>query len=784
MKNSHTYPFINALLSAWKATGKPFGIDAYLRITQLVEALPDDTNLADLKVLLAPIIVGSPQQQTDFYETFDRVLKNFDTSQLSTPPSVFSWKKALKWLGLALAAAIMTWLLYQAFKPSPQKSDKPEIYSNIIVDIKKDVQGRFLPLKETIEMLDSNNIIQSLIDVSAPQNRAFASAKIDNIEKTIFFKPIAVGDDTYNIQICLPNNLCDTINYVFQVRENVSSGSTGGGWGDIDLKPYNHQPDIATLKAENKTTFNFQNAYLSGWKWLALGLITILLGIIYSMLKLLEGRREKEKQDEEDAAKLDRKPNTAPPFIWQLQIPNVEKINFDAVFARLTTQLRRRSEIEHLIFDPKRTIKATIAKGGLATFRYRQPTRADEYLFLIDVHNANDHRAQVFDLLYRTLLQSEVLIERFFYDGDLRLCWNETHRQGIRLNELAQRFGSSRLVVVGSAASIMNPTINELMAWTSVFDTWRQRVLLTPRSPAEWNAMERVLATKFRILPANMRGLDAMPDTFDALDAPDFRKWRSVKDPDFEPIRLPEALNEEAIMAQLEMIFTVYKNGKTDNRLLLWLAACAVPPVLHWDTTLFFGNLIADLEAKKGDELGLVNLDNLFKINRLSWFLEGKLPDKARRALLDFLEKKAPSVYSQIRDAWDTVLHENLAAARKAAAERGEDFDKSIAFDDLRLQMIVNELKRGVEDADKRQALLTELRGLTRGGTRGDMVALEILEKETNNVPKNLDDIKQALHERIDKDDMDGVINELLSLTKAQTALQRRLKELKLGLRK
>ena len=66
----------------------------------------------------------------------------------------------------------------------------------------------------------------------------------------------------------------------------------------------------------------------------------------------------------------------------------------------------------------------------------------------------------------------------------------------------------------------MNPSAHELMAWTSVFDTWRQRVLLTPRSPSEWNAMERVLATKFRILPANMRGLDAMPDTFDALDAP------------------------------------------------------------------------------------------------------------------------------------------------------------------------------------------------------------------------------------------------------------------------
>lgn len=788
MKNSQTYPFINALLSAWKATGKPMGIDAYLRITQLVEALPDDTNLGDLKVLLAPIIVGSPQQQTDFYETFDRVLKNFESTTSPSVSEPILWKKALKWLGLALVAAIMAWLLwllYQELKPKPPKSDKQELYSNIIVDLKQDVQGRFLPLKETIRLIDSNHTIQSLADVSPNQNRAFASVEVDNIEKTVFYKPIAVGDDTYNIQLCLPNNLCDTLNYVFQVRENVSSVPPDeSGGGGLAPKNYHHDPKIETLIPQFTPKLTLRNAYISGYKWLLILLLTGFLGSIYYILKGREDRNQQQKQAEEDASNLERKPNTAPPFIWQLQIPNVEKISFDAVFARMTTQLRRRSEIEHLIFDPKRTIKATIDRGGLATFRYRQPTRADEYLFLIDVHNANDHRAQVFDLLYRTLLQSEVLIERFFYDGDLRLCWNEAHRQGIRLNELAQRFGSSRLVIVGSAASLMNPTLNELMAWTSVFDNWRQRVLLTPRSPAEWSAMERVLATKFRILPANLRGLEAMPDTFDALDAPDFRKWRTVKDPDFEPIRLPEALNEEAIMAQLEMTFTVYKNGKTDNRLFLWLAACAVPPVLHWDTTLFFGNLIADLEGKKGDEIGLVNLDNLFKINRLSWFLEGKLPDTVRRTLLNFLEKMYPSVLTKIRNAWDEVLHENLAAARKAAEERGEDFDKSVAFDDLRLQMIVNELKRGVEDADKRQALLTELRGLTRGGTRGDMVALEILEKENGTTHNSLDDIKRVLHERIDKNDVDGVINELLSLTKAQTALQTRLKELKLGLRK
>ena len=78
--------------------GKPFGVDAYLRITQLVEALPDETDLTDLKTLIAPIIIGTPQQQADFYEVFDRVIKNFDTE---IPPSVPEWKKWLKWAVLA-----------------------------------------------------------------------------------------------------------------------------------------------------------------------------------------------------------------------------------------------------------------------------------------------------------------------------------------------------------------------------------------------------------------------------------------------------------------------------------------------------------------------------------------------------------------------------------------------------------------------------------------------------------------------------------------------------------
>ena len=88
MKHPHVYPFIAALLAAYKATGKPLGIDAHLRIAQLVETLPDDTDFKALKHFIAPIIVGSPQQQTDFYAAFDRTLTQFDFSR---DPSLYCW---------------------------------------------------------------------------------------------------------------------------------------------------------------------------------------------------------------------------------------------------------------------------------------------------------------------------------------------------------------------------------------------------------------------------------------------------------------------------------------------------------------------------------------------------------------------------------------------------------------------------------------------------------------------------------------------------------------------
>jgi ATP-dependent Clp protease ATP-binding subunit ClpA len=141
-----------------------------------------------------------------------------------------------------------------------------------------------------------------------------------------------------------------------------------------------------------------------------------------------------------------------------------------------------------------------------------------------------------------------------------------------------------------------------------------------------------------------------------------------------------------------------------------------------------------------------------------------------------------------VRARWDAVLQENLAAAQKAAEESGENFNASVAFDELRLQMIVNDLQRNEVAENDRQKHLNELRGLTRGGKKGDFLALQILQKEaekgTRSDKNDLDFLKKNLHKRLENGEIDPVINELLALTQNKPPLQERLKNMKLALRK
>jgi hypothetical protein len=75
---------------------------------------------------------------------------------------------------------------------------------------------------------------------------------------------------------------------------------------------------------------------------------------------------------------------------------------------------------------------------------------------------------------------------------------------------------------------------------------------------------------------------------------------------------------------------------KEDDRLVRWVAACALPPVPFWDWLLYVGEELNQPNAP------CLTIDNLFIISRLSWFRDGKIPEPMRKMLLSWLQKNHP----------------------------------------------------------------------------------------------------------------------------------------------
>jgi formylglycine-generating enzyme required for sulfatase activity len=134
-------------------------------------------------------------------------------------------------------------------------------------------------------------------------------------------------------------------------------------------------------------------------------------------------------------------------------------------------------------------------------------------------------------------------------------------------------------------------------------------------------------------------------------------------------------LPNDALLVLLESAYVTYINGKRDDTMLQWIAACAVSPILHWDWTLHIARII-DKGAKN-----LLSLENLFQINRLPWFIAGKMPENVRLTLLDWLEKNHPETLMSVRKEWQQVLE----------SEQNTPPSDSLAFEEHRIQILFNE---------------------------------------------------------------------------------------------
>ncbi len=341
---------------------------------------------------------------------------------------------------------------------------------------------------------------------------------------------------------------------------------------------------------------------------------------------------------------LERARGRKPPRAWPIvaQSPGLKDYRSER-FYKAARGLRRRQVGEFQRLDVARTIASTIEARGYPNFRYRADSRAPEYLILIDRASWRDHQSQLFDALARAMEREGLFTQRYYYDGDPRVCTDDSANRAVHLTDLQKKYSSHRLLIFGDGERLIDPVSGRMASWAAILLEWPDRALLTPE--ARRGLREKTLADYFILLPATLEGLGELAERFDLPTVAEFDSWglngeQSPPDPE-GPVKieaLRSYLGEEAFQ---------------------WLCACAVYPELHWDLTLHLGSA-----PRMG--AGLICEKNLLRLVRLPWFRSGSMPDELRLRLIGELETERERA---VRSAIIELLEKNPAPQGTFAAD-------------------------------------------------------------------------------------------------------------------
>ncbi len=741
------YHLLADLVSTLEADGFVVGTGKHLQVQELLSKLPDDIALESLKTLLAPVFVTTRQDQLRFYELFDLCLRRVreleETRREVLAPKSYDverWRNIVLILFLVLAGwagYILEWNLFKwwgnptfllllalagggiyfAFQ-GLRRTLSRVLYIALLIavvaggqmlkrillpDMRPQTTFVLLNVEpgSTLTLsvpLKKEQRLQSIAFCNGSQSdtsAAFGSSFVDTLGNLTI-----IAKDSFSMAI--RDSICilttyptvrDTTyfiaTYTPPIVEKTQEETDPPEPEVLDTLPIPFPQDIAELEIDpdqqRKAEFYKKNAW-----WLKLLIISLFGAILWSIAKW------REKKQGRLVAQLEQRDK--PPYIWNIRSEQREDLLFSDSARVVLNQLRRRRLEDAYRLDINKTIAATVRSAGRVAFQFKQQTSPSEYLMLIDRQALNDHRAVLFDQLYQAFKLNEVNVVRLFYYGDPRLCFNRRYPNGLSIKELQHRFGNARLLIIGNGYELLSPGTGGLSRWASIFTNWRERALFTPKPIGLWDQRERQLAEHFYLMPASVESLAATLEEFGNQEP------RSPQ----ELIPTLEDVQWRPIEFQRDVISALRTHY--DEHMLQWIAACAVYPHLQWDITLFLGR-----ELSPGSD-SLLTIENLLKLTRIPWFVEGRIPDTAREELLNYLASQG--LEQRIRER----LHWLLEHAPKPSSD-------TVAFDEYRINALGNEW-RFTQNRSRRRELEEELTSYYAAGHNLDQVVFKYLHRE------------------------------------------------------
>ncbi|NEQ73026.1 MAG: hypothetical protein F6K23_08020 [Okeania sp. SIO2C9] len=343
---------------------------------------------------------------------------------------------------------------------------------------------------------------------------------------------------------------------------------------------------------------------------------------------------------------LKRRETKQQPEIQRVSILGLNEELFPSVlFLRIAQGLRRRIRVSSNELDIDKTVEKTLRGGGWFAPVYRYHQVLPEYLVLIDRANYSDHQARFVKEMIAQLTHNEVLITGYYFDGDPRVCFPMTGKEPpSKLLEIALKYSQHRLIVFSNADSFFSSLTGEPEPWLDLFSSWPERAVLTPKPSEHWGYQELELSREFIVLPATNDGLIDLIRSIEYGKLPYVPSEKS-RTPFPEALRVRARRWIERVPPEPWLVDDVLESlrhylGKAGY---YWLSACAVFPELHWNLTVYLGNMLLT-----DDGSSLLQACRLTDLDRLPWFRYGYMPDWLRSWLIYELPRQQEDEIRQL----------------------------------------------------------------------------------------------------------------------------------------